>query len=186
VRMPGNVFASASAGLFSADRYGADVEARIYSDDALWMAGAEVGMTGGSSFTRGHWGFSPGMEPTALVDVARRIPRYDLTVRATAGAFLGDDRGVRMDVTRRFGELDIGWFAVAAQGGANGGVMLRIPLPQSRYGQPRPARIRFADGFRWQYRYHGLVSGGRRFNTGYVLDDLGRSLDLGVPQDLVP
>jgi hypothetical protein len=169
VRLPRNVFVSASAGAFTRDRYGVDVETAAYSANGRWSVGADLGLTGTSSFASLDWSFSPVGDPTALVTVAGRIPRYDLTVRTTAGVFLGDERGGRIDVVRRFGEFEIGWFGVASGGGANGGVTLRVPLPQRRYAVPRPLRIRAAEWFRLQYRYRGLASGGRSFDTGTSL-----------------
>ncbi|HEX2201814.1 MAG TPA: YjbH domain-containing protein [Longimicrobium sp.] len=173
-RLPRNVFVSATAGAFTPDRYGVDVEGRAYSADGRWSAGAELALTGGSSFAREGWRFAPMRAPTALADVAWRSARYDLTVRATAGAFLADQRGVRLDVLRQFGELEVGWFGFKGGEGANGGFTLRLPLPFTRHAMPGPVRLRAADAFPWQYRYVGLETSGRRFRTGASLEELGR------------
>jgi len=177
LRLPRGVFISATAGAFNPDRYGVDVEARAYTPDGRWSAGAQAGLTGAASYAREGWGFAPLRERTALVDVAWRSARYDLVLRTTAGMFLEEDRGVRLDVVRQFGELEVGWFLVESREGANGGFTLRIPLLPARHPAPAPVRLRPADAFRWQYRYKGLVPGGWRYTTGSSLDELTRRLN---------
>lgn len=166
VRLPRNVFVSATAGLFNSDRYGADVETRVYFARGRLSAGAQLGLTGRASYAREGWDRTPMRDETALVDVAWHVRPYDLLLRATGGAFLADERGVRVDVARRFGELEIGWFLMASEEGNNGGLVLRIPLLPATYGRPAPIRLRAAETYRWQYRYEGLVPGGWRYDTG--------------------
>jgi hypothetical protein len=177
VRLPREVFVSATAGTFIPDRYGLDVEARAYLRNGRWSVGAQTGLTGATSFASGGWSFAPMQDPTALADVAWRSARYDLLLRATAGVFLDDERGVRLDVVRQFGELEVGWFAVGSPEGGNGGMALRIPLLPARHAAPGPVRIRAADAFRWQYRYQGFVPSGRRYQTGNSLEDFHRRLN---------
>lgn len=176
VRLPRNVFVSATAGTFNPDRYGGDVEARAYFANGRVWAGAELGVTGGVSYADEGWYRTPMRDRTALVEAGWRIAPYGLVLRTTAGAFLEDERGVRVDVLRQFGEFEIGWFVLASEEGANGGFALRIPLLPAKYGAPAPVRLRAAEAYRWQYRYHGLFPGGRRFNTGNSLEEFGRRL----------
>lgn len=165
-RLPRNVFVSATAGLFNPDRYGADVETRAYFAGGRLSAGAQFGMTGRASYASEGWDRTPMRDETALVDVAWHIHPYDLLLRATGGAFLEAERGVRVDVARRFGELEIGWFLIASEEGKNGGLVLRIPLLPATYGRPAPLRMRTTETYRWQYRYHGFVPSGWRYDTG--------------------
>jgi hypothetical protein len=169
VRLPRNVFVSATAGTFNPNRYGADLEARAYFANGRLSAGTQMGLTGAASYARTGWQRSPMRDETALVDVTWRVLPYDLLLRATAGAFLADERGVRLDVSRRFGELEIGWFLLASDDGQNGGLVLRIPLLPRTYGRPAPLRLRSTETYRWQYRYYGFVPGGWRYDTGRAL-----------------
>lgn len=169
VRLPRNVFVSATAGTFYPDRYGADLEARAFAAGGRVSVGAELGLTGAASYAREDWHRTAMRDRTALVDVGWRVARYDLLLRATAGMFLEDERGVRVDVSRRFGELEIGWFLLTSEEGENGGVVLRIPLLPRTYGRPAPMRLRPAESYRWQYRYRGFVPGGWRYDTGRSL-----------------
>lgn len=166
LRLPRNVFVHATAGAFTPNRYGADVQARAYTPSGHWFAGGELGQTGLTSFARTGWRRSGMEDRTALAEAGWRDLRHGLTVTATAGAFLRDQRGVRLDVVRQFGEVDLGGFVMTSGQGKNGGAMLRIPLGVPKHPPPRPLRLRAADAFRWEYRYYGFVPGGRRFRTG--------------------
>jgi hypothetical protein len=185
VRLPGNVFISATAGTFNPDRYGADVEARAWFAGGRLSAGAQLGLTGAAVYDRDGWYRTPMRDETALVDVAWRVMPYDLLLRATAGAFLADERGVRLDVSRRFGELEIGWFVLASEEGENGGLVLRIPLLPRDYGRPAPLRLRTAETYRWQYRYHGFVPGGWRYDTESPTASIERDLHHITPPRLL-
>ncbi|HEX2206420.1 MAG TPA: YjbH domain-containing protein [Longimicrobium sp.] len=174
LRLPRNVFVHATAGAFTPSRYGADVQARAYSPSARWFAGAELGRTGLASYARSDWRLHPLESRTALVEAGWRDLRHGLTVQATAGEFLGNQRGIRLDVVRQFGEVDLGWFVTTSGQGRNGGATLRIPLGVPKHPRPHALRLRAADAFRWEYRYYGFVPGGRRFRTGQHLDEIGR------------
>lgn len=174
LRLPRNVFVHATAGAFTPNRYGADVQARAYTPSGRWFAGAELGQTGQTSFARGGWRRSEMDDRTALVEGGWRDLRHGVRVTATAGAFLRDQRGVRLEVVRQFGEVDLGGFAMTSEQGTNGGAVLRIPLGVSRHPKPRALRLRAADAFRWEYRYYGFVPGGRRFRTASLGDEMTR------------
>jgi hypothetical protein len=171
VRLPGSVFVSATAGTFNPNRYGADLEARHVTADGRFTAGAQLGLTGATWYSRDTWVRSRMDAPTALADVGWRVARHDLLLRATAGIFLADQRGVRLDVVRRFGEVELGGFVLQSPQGANGGILLSVPLLPGTYARPGPVRIRPAEAFRWEYRYRGLVPSGRRYRTGNGLHE---------------
>jgi hypothetical protein len=160
VRLPRNVFVHAAAGAFTPNRYGADVHARAYTSSGRWFAGGELGQTGLTSFARDGWQRSPMDSRTALVEAGWRDLRHGLTIHATAGAFLGDQQGIRLDVVRQFGEVDFGGFVTTSEQGKNGGALLRIPLGVGKHPRPGAIRLRAADAFRWEYRYYGGVPGG--------------------------
>lgn len=178
VRLPRNVFVSATVGTFNPDRYGADVEARAWFANGRYWAGAEVALTGAAWYADQGWYRTPMRDRTAVVEAGWRIAPYDVVLRATAGVFLEDEHGVRVDLLRQFGEFEISWFLLASEEGANGGFALRIPLLPAKYGTPAPVRVRAADAYRWQYSYRGIVPSGRRFKTGNALEDFEPELTL--------
>jgi Exopolysaccharide biosynthesis protein YbjH len=180
IRLPHDVFVSATAGIFNPDRYGADVEARAWFANGRLSAGVELGLTGAAIYDQDGWYRTPVRDRTALADVSWRVMPYDLLLRITGGAFLEDERGVRLDVSRRFGEVEIGWFLLTSEEGENGGVLLRLPLLPRTYGRPRPVRLRPAETYRWQYQYHGFVPAGWGYDTGNRLN--AADDHLGLPR----
>jgi hypothetical protein len=176
LRLPRNVFVHATAGAFTPNRYGADVQVRAYSPSGRWFAGGELARTGVTSFARDGWQRHPADDRTALLEAGWRDLRHGLTIQATAGAFLSEQRGVRLDVVRQFGEVDLGGFVMTSEEGKNGGAVLRIPLGVSRHPAPRAFRLRVADAFRWEYRYYGFVPGGRRFRATIAQEEVHRWL----------
>ena len=181
VRLPRNVFVHATAGAFTPNRYGADVHARAYSPGGRWFAGAELARTGLASYAENDWRLFPAEDRTALVEAGWRHLRTGLVVQATAGAFLGEQRGVRVDVVRQFGEVDFGGFVVTSEQGKNGGAVLRIPIGPRRHPAPPTIRQRTADAFRWEYRYYGFVPGGRRFRNAFLPGENTRWMILRSP-----
>jgi len=163
VRLPRNLFVAATAGLFARNRYGIGTEITAYSIDTRWSLGAELGITGESSFINHQWGFTALNQPTALMTITHRLQQHGVTMRTTAGVFLPRERGARLDVVRKFGEFELGWFGVTTGRAANGGLTLRIPLPQQRYSFPAPVRLRSAETFVWHYRYSAAAPSGQRY-----------------------
>jgi hypothetical protein len=97
---------------------------------------------------------------------------YDLTGTLQAGNFLYNSLGVRFDVVRQFGEVNIGFYALAASGEINGGFNLAIPLPPRKYTKLKYTRIRPSKKFNWEYRAKGFPRAGIMYNTGNRLHDL--------------
>jgi hypothetical protein len=165
------VLVSATAGSFNPDRYGVDVEARAYSPDGRFSAGAEVALTGAAVYGAHDWYYTPVRDPMALADVAWRELAHGLTVRMTGGWFTPGEPSLRLDVARQWGTTEVGFFAVQGETEANFGFRLVVPLPGARYGRLGSFRMRPAETFPWEYRYHTRSAGGRMFRTGSAIDD---------------
>jgi hypothetical protein len=71
---------------------------------------------------------------TGYLNLSYRLNIYDLTVGVTGGRFISEDKSIRLDVSRKFGEISIGFFATKTLNGeANGGFNFSIPLFPSKY-----------------------------------------------------
>jgi hypothetical protein len=171
VRLGNAVLVSATVGSFNPDRYGIVGEARAYSPSGRFSAGAEVALTGAASYGAHDWYYTPMKDPTALVDVAWRELAHCLTVRMTTGWFMPTEAALRLDVARQFGTTEVGFFAVHGETEANFGFRLVVPLPGARYGRLGRMRVRPAETFPGEYRYHARSTGGRMFRTGHSIDD---------------
>jgi hypothetical protein len=173
IRLEDDFYIDATAGFFDKNRVGINLEIRKNIANGQFGIGANVGYTAGYSYT-GNWTEYLDYENylTALLELEYRYLPYDLTGTLQAGNFLYNSLGVRVDVVRQFGEVNIGFFALAASGEINGGFNLAIPLPPRKYTKLKYARIRPSKRFNWEYRAKGFPRAGIMYNTGNRLDDL--------------
>ena len=133
-------------------------------------SGANLGYTGFAEYRKGIFYYADLDALTPLFYAEYRMRKYDLGLRATYGRFLHEDTGVRFDLLRQFGEVEIGFFALKTERGSDGGFNFSIPIFPSKYLPTGRIRISPAQAFPWEYRYRGLPRGGRRYNTGNRID----------------
>ncbi len=177
-RLPCNIFATITAGYFTRNRYGISGEARKFLFNGKLSAGATLGYTGQAKLSEGWIRYTPVNLFTWFIDASWRSARYDLTVRAGYGGFLAGDRGWRIDVSRQFGEVSVGFFAMESDGLVNGGFNFIVPLPPRKYGTKNHIRLRPASYIPWEYRAKGLPSMGRTSITGGNTEELLFNLNL--------
>lgn len=171
LRLPVNIFISMTAGYFTQNRYGTDLEIRKYSGNGKFSIGMDVGYTGYASYLKHVWEYSNVDLLTALVDAEYRFSRYDLSMDATYGKFLYGDKGLRFDVLQQFGEVDIGFFAIKTENGINGGFNFSIPIFPKKYLLTKYVRLSPAKAFQLEYRYKGKLDTGIRYDTGQKISE---------------
>lgn len=169
-RLPANIFASATIGYFTENRYGADLEIREYFANGTLSIGANVGYTGYASYMKGTLQYSDINLLTGFLDAEYCISRFNLTLNATYGKFLYEDMGWQFNVFRQFGETGVSLFALGTDTGKNAGVRLGIPIFPSRYFSPGRVRIRPAKEFSYEYRHKRATNSGIRYETGNSID----------------
>ncbi len=165
-RLPHRFFATVSAGYFTRDRYGLNGEVRKFFFNGKMAIGGTLGYTGQMRLLEGRFTYTDMNVLTWYCDASWRFARYDLTIRAGYGGFIDRDQGWRVDVSRQFGEVSIGFFAMRTGGVTNGGFSFIVPLPPRRVGTKNHIRIRPAPYVPWEYRAKGLPSLGRIYSTG--------------------
>ena len=154
-----------------------DVQARKYILNGIWSFGARVGYSGFAIHENGRWRYDNPDQLIAFLNAEFQLPPIDLLMRASFGQYLFNDRGARVDLVRRFGEVDFGFFALVTQAGRNGGVAFSLPLFPRKYLPAKRVRIRPARDFSWEYRYRGLQDGALLYSTGNGLDDFVKRLN---------
>ncbi|MGH7491097.1 MAG: YjbH domain-containing protein [bacterium] len=180
LRLPQQVFAAVTLGHFTRQRYGVDLEITKFVMNGKLALGGNLGYTGYASYDQGKWIYSSLDFWTALADVRYRWRCFDLYAGVTYGKFLYGDVGWRMDVLRQFGEVDIGFYGIQTQTGANLGFNFSIPIFPPRYLKPGALRVRTAKYFAWEYRYWSIWKSGStgfRYETGQGLADLMKSFN---------
>lgn len=171
IRLEDHVFFSASAGFFTQDRAGIDLELKKYFSDGRFAIGLNTGYTVYHAFVpRQIEYFEDDSYFTGVFSAEYRFSNYDLTTRILAGNFLYNDIAARFDILRQFGEVNIGFFAsVSKSSEVNGGFNFSIPLPPGKFMKFRYLRLRQTKYFSWEYRAKGFVKSASTYDTGNEL-----------------
>lgn len=151
LRLPKNIFLTLSAGNFNANRIGADLSMAYRTGNGLWETGINGGITGSSTFYGGKWEVTSWKRASGSAFLQYNEPGYNLQIRLAAHRYIYGDYGGRLDVTRHFGEVAIGLYAMYSGGEANGGFHFSVPLPGKKRMKPRAVRIGIPEYFDWEY-----------------------------------
>lgn len=170
----GKNFLSLSAGLFYNDQYGVNAQYRHSDLTQNWSYGLEASYTGLYYFPPNGIFYESLRQLMVLADVAYRIPQRDITIKLSGGQYMYQDRGVRLDVIRQLGSVEIGFYAQKTVNGGTGGFNFAIPIPPGRIVQTQRFRLRSTEEFRWEYAYTRGYNIGSRYKVGYQLDALLR------------
>jgi hypothetical protein len=174
--LPGSIAATGSLGYFPNHRYGLAWEAgRILAGGMLELrlAGDYSGFL---KYSRdnvvlrsdlGAW--------SGLGSIIYRSRGLDLTVNLTAGRFMTEDRGARIDVARRYHESEFGFFAIKTDEGSVGGFRFTVALPFRKQPEPRRLRLTTVPAFPFEYR-EDVDPIGMRVNLYHDLDQFRKGL----------
>lgn len=171
IRLDDNVFFQATAGFFTLNRAGANVEMKKFNSAGNLAFGLNLGYTAYHAFTEKRVEyFETENYLTGLFSVEYRHMPYDAIGRLQIGNFIYNDLALRFDVLRQFGEVNIGFFALlSASREFNGGFNFSIPLPPGKFMKPGIVRLRQANRTGLEYRAKGRVNFGRNYRTGHEL-----------------
>jgi hypothetical protein len=153
LRFPNDFFVSSSLGLFTQNRFGLDFDLKKYFLNGDFNLGLNFGLTSFVSFSgMTKILYNEVFKWTGSFSLEYRVPKYDLTLGLMVGKFLMGDESFRFDVSREFGEIEIGFFAIRSNSGvSNGGINLTIPLFPSHYCKPGIIRLKTDENFSWSY-----------------------------------
>jgi len=172
IRFPDNLFFSTTLGIFTQNRFGIDLEMRKYLFNGIMSLGSNFGFTGGARFYNKKYETSILEDFTWFLDAEARIPQYNMSIAASYGQYIYKDKGFRIDISRQFGEVDIGFFFTSTSNELlgklkGGGFNFSVPIFPSEYAEPGLARVRTDDYFSWEYDYNNFVYfHQKRYNTG--------------------
>ncbi|MFC2134310.1 YjbH domain-containing protein [Bacteroidota bacterium] len=183
-RLPSNIFMSTTVGQFAnvdrygikyEHRYGIDWEIKKYFANGIWALGVNMGYTGESSYKDQIWKFMTMNTFTYFINAGYRIEKYNLRIAAKYGQYIYEDNSLRLDVSRQFGEVEIGFYTILSEDMKNGGFNLSIPLFPSKYYNS-VVRVLPPKYFRYEYRAKRLPRQGHMYETGYDVDDFFKLL----------
>ena len=186
VRLPANTFATLSAGYFSNERYGLDMLLRHYALNGRVFAAGRVGRTGFARLQDGTWFYGPANTTTAQVSAgAVVLPQPALTAEVGYGRYLLGDDALTFGLSRRFGQVQMGFLGILAGDDLNLEARIVLPLPMPRHLRPMPFRPRVADRFAWAYRYRRLTQSAESYETAPGAPDLLGPLNPAVFRPLL-
>jgi len=162
---PGH-FIGLSAGSFYSDRYGLDVQYRYALLDSPWSFGLESGLTGYHWQNAGKFYTGDLNDLYAIADVEYRLPFDDLSIRLSAGQFLFEDVGVRADLIRQYGLVDIGLYASLTEIGTTMGFQFAFSLFPGKILRGKNLELRTIEEFRWEYSYNNEEPVARKYRLG--------------------
>lgn len=171
VHFPFSLYASFALGYFTQKRYGFDLRLIKYGNNGLWESGVSLGYTGFASLANNIWYYSSLDQWTGLLFIRYHHPSSDFFVTLSAEKFLFDDKGLRVDFSRLFNEVEIGFFAMKTLTGRNGGFRFSLPIFPAKYYRKGHLQIKPAKYFNWEYRYRGLPEGGVTYDVGANIHD---------------
>jgi len=180
-RLPNSLFLSGSAGFFTQNRYGIDLEMTKYWLNGDFDLSLNLGYTSFASFSGlQRLLYSNAFLMTGSLSALYRIEKYNLLVGVMIGKFLIGDESIRFDIYREFNEVDIGFFAIKSREGiSNGGINVSIPIFPSRYCNPGIVRIKTAENFSFSYlvRTNSNDLIGLRYDTNNRLNAFDKKLN---------
>lgn len=137
VRLPYNVFLTATVGTFNNDRWGGQLDAKYFFKDERFSLEGSIGFTGKSHFWNWRWKVSPLKRLTWSVGAGFYWPRYNTQFSLNVEQYLLSEKGVQFQMTRNFRYASIGFYAMKVQHagnkGYNGGFRFQIALPPYKY-----------------------------------------------------
>lgn len=168
VRLDDNLFFTATAGYFSRRRLGMDVQMKQYLMDGKLGININAGYTVPSTIS-GDLAlpfFEDDNYFTARFGFDYRVAIYDLVFKLDYGMFLYNEKGLRAEVARQFGEVNIGLFGTSTTTNADAGFYFSMPLWPKKYKSIRKVRLRPPRYFNLGYRFNGGIQRGVSYATG--------------------
>lgn len=137
LRLPHNIFLTATIGTFNNSRWGADLSAKyIFKDERFSLEGS-LGYTGRSRFDDWRWKVSPMKRLTWSFGTNFYWPKYNTQFALTVEQYLLNEKGIQFQMIRHFRYASIGFYGMKVQHagnkGFNGGFRFQIALPPYKY-----------------------------------------------------
>ncbi len=125
----GAALLSATAGIFSGNRYGLSVGAARPLAGGAYLLDGQADLTGYLAFPATGTEYSSLRRWTGFAGVTWRPPVLDLAVRLRGQRFLYGDQGADLEVRRTMGDLEVAFFFQRTAGLNAEGMRLLVPIP---------------------------------------------------------
>ncbi|MDT0642316.1 YjbH domain-containing protein [Zunongwangia sp. F363] len=159
-------FVALSLGTFYYDRYGLDIQYRYAPLEQRWSFGLEAGLTGYYQVYSDHYSSSDLSIVHAVVDAEYRLPFENLSLKLSAGRFIFEDNGARLDIIKQYGNVDIGLYAARTTSGSTIGFQFALPISPGSIYRTKKLELRTPAEFRWEYSYNNEQPVARKYRLG--------------------
>ena len=137
VRLPYNIFLTATIGTFNNYRWGGTLDAKYIFKDERFSVDGRIGYTGRSRFEDWRWKVSPLKRFTWNIGGSFYWSEYNTSFSLKVEQYLLSEKGIRFDMVRNFRYVSIGFYGMKVQNagnkGYNGGFRFQIALPPYKY-----------------------------------------------------
>ncbi|UCS93971.1 YjbH domain-containing protein [Echinicola marina] len=160
-------FVDITLGTFYGERYGLDLEYRWAPLNQALSFGFQGAFTGYYNLYA-HSFYSTSLDDLLLLgDIEYFTPIENVSLKITAGQFLFESKGARLDVIRQFGMVDIGLFGAHSNRGQTFGFQLACSLFPGKILSGKKWAVRSSESFRWQYSYNNVDPVALNFRKGH-------------------
>lgn len=156
--IPRVALASVSAGYFGDNRYGVSIGAARPIAGGAFLVDAQFDRTGYVAFA-GETVYSGLEANSGYAGLAWRPAFVDVTVRGKLAQFLYGDRGAELELTRRFDDLEIGYFTQRSEGIETYGIRFDFPIPPRLRASGSRLRVQPVERFALSFRDEGGLLG---------------------------
>ena len=195
LRLPANSFLGISAGYFTNNSYGGELELSKFLLNGNLQIRSKIGYTGFASYPkiRGYDDPQPGWQISDLdvidyrFNLDYRFPKWDLLVQLEYGKYISPDKVARFTIIRQFNEITFGFFVFIEdvpkrlsfqndiEPENNYGFHLAIPLFPKKYHKPGLFQIKPSRFI--QYTYHAAQYFPTQYDTGNNIWELTNQLN---------
>lgn len=168
------IFLNTFAGIFTNRRYGISGELIFMNEIGTLYYGGGLFYSGPYIYTNSTFIRERVRYLSGYGFFAYRIISQDITLRLIAERYLRDDYGGRLEVTRQFGNTDIGFYAQKSKNGENGGIMVTLSLWPRKFYSNSWFQFRPPHSLRIQYDLLTAIQSGQsvRNQTDFYYDIL--------------
>ena len=155
VRLPSAVYLGLSAGLFEYSYVGFSSQVQRFFLKDQFSFSVRFDYFSNHFSRTGLQAFSPLENQTSyLLQAQYFFKQVNFRASLTWGRYVLGDQGWRVDFSRTFHELELGFMGVWNESlGFLTGLNVKLPFPIARYASPSRIRIRGPHHVRWKYRY---------------------------------
>lgn len=163
-----NWFGNFSAGNFNTNRYGFNLQLKHPLGNSNWSIFVQGGLTGYSLFENNEntlWQTGSIDTWTGSIIVEYFFPVYNLQFNLGINRYLNQDKGIRAECIRHFGDKSIGFFLIYGDSPFSGGFNFAVPIGSKKRERTSPFRLRVAKYFDLEYNTSTDNEKNRYFET---------------------